>query len=505
VIGRLRPHRLGSPALLALAFGLLPLYRLTGQSLWFDELFTVFVARHGVAGIFAQAAADGFTPPLYYLLVAVLERLGLPPESWRVVSVAFGTLALLGLGRLATRLGGPRVGVLAVLLAGTSPFLFSMSQELRPYTAFVACAAFAADALLAWREEPGLRRGLIWAGWLLLATAFSYLGLALLPLALAAVLAGGAGRRSGVALALGVLVAATLISLPGLRKASHLQGARAERGRVQWESRPVLPLARLTLGAGYRPEPVGDPGDRRRGWAAEWSGRAVLGLALWIAWRRRDRALAACASLLVAALGAVWTADALLGLGVTTRYLSLALIPFLLLAARLAGAAPALGVPVVAAVALLQLAGLQRYLFDPAYARDDWRALAARLLDLREPADVVFGFPGHHVAVALDTYAPGLASVGGFTGRAGEPVYLYRPGERFRGYDFGDRLEEVGGALGETLQRRAGGRRAWVVSYADDDWHGDVRPVLQALAGREVRAERFPAREILVLREVVPR
>jgi hypothetical protein len=159
----------------------------------------------------------------------------------------------------------------------------------------------------------------------------------------------------------------------------------------------------------------------------------VLGLALWIAWRRRDRALAACASLLVAALGAVWKADALLGLGVTTRYLSLALIPFLLLAARLAGAAPALGVPVVAAVALLQLAGLQRYLFDPAYARDDWRALAARLLDLREPADVVFGFPGHHVAVALDTYAPGLASVGGFTGRAGEPVYLYRPGERFRG------------------------------------------------------------------------
>src|SRR5262249_24991945 len=129
----------------------------------------------------------------------------------------------------------------------------------------------------------------------------------------------------------------------------------------------------------------------------------------------------------------------------------------------------------------------------------------ARLVSLREPDDVVLGFPGHHVAVAFDTYAPELPLVGGFSGRAGEPVYLYREGQRFRGYDFTGQLVEVSGSLRAALLHRTRGRRAWLVSYADDDWHGDVRPVVDALAGRVVRSERFPARETLLLREVAPR
>ena len=485
-------------------FSLLPLFRLTHQSLWYDELFTLFVARHTVARVLDQAAWDGFTPPLYYLLIALAQRAGLAAESLRVVSVGFGALALWGLGRLATRLSGARAGFAAVLLAGISPFLVSMSQELRPYTAFLACAACAADAFLEWRRAPSLRRGLAWAAWLLGATAFSYLGLALVPLALVGALVTPAGRRPAAALALVAFAAAALISLPGLRKARGLYQNRSERGRVRWETRPILPFARIVLGGGLRPEPIGDERDRRLAAIAEWTVRAALGLALIAAVLRRDRTLLTCAATLVTALAGVWTADAMLGIGVTTRYLSLALLPFLLLVVRMASAVPWVGAPAAILLAVLQLLALQRYLLEPAYARDDWRALSARLLRLHQPGDLILGFPGHHAAVAFSAYAPELPLIGGFTGRRGEQVYLFREGEHFRGYDFGDQLEEVGADLGAALRRRGEGRRVRIVSYADEDWHGNVGQVVEALGARVARSERFPARETLLIRELAP-
>ncbi len=493
-----RPAKLG--ALLALGFGLFPLYRLTGQSFWFDELFTLFVARQPPADVLRQAASDGFTPPLYYLLISLFLRAGLSGEALRLVSAGFGAAALLGLLRLAARLSSPRAAVLAVLLAGLSPFLVSMSQELRPYTAFLACSAFAADAFLLWRERPSLVRGLRWAAWLVAAAAFSYLGLALVALALAAAAATPLGRRAGLAWATGALLLSALISTPGLQKAHGLYQGRSERGRVQWEVRGIQPFARLALGAGFRPEPTGEERDRRLAALAEWSGRAAVLLAVCLAVWRRDAPLAAAVGLLVAALAGVWTADAVLGIGVTTRYLSLAFIPFVLLLARLAHGSPRLGGPLVLLVSALQLLALQRYLLDPAYARDDWRSLAARLARLHQHGDVVLGFPGHHVAVALAAYAPELPLLGGFTGRPGEPVYLFREGQRFRGYDFDGQLEEIGGELQAALRRRTAGRRVLLVSYADDDWHGDTREVSAAL-GAGARTERFPARETLLIRE----
>src|SRR5262245_13567148 len=41
----------------------------TAESLWYDELFTVWVARRPWGDVMAQTAADGFTPPLFYALV----------------------------------------------------------------------------------------------------------------------------------------------------------------------------------------------------------------------------------------------------------------------------------------------------------------------------------------------------------------------------------------------------------------------------------------------------
>ncbi|MCS7001252.1 MAG: hypothetical protein NZ518_00235, partial [Dehalococcoidia bacterium] len=54
-------------ALTAVAFGL-RVANLGGQSLWYDEGFSVFLARHAVADIIRLTAGD-IHPPLYYVLL----------------------------------------------------------------------------------------------------------------------------------------------------------------------------------------------------------------------------------------------------------------------------------------------------------------------------------------------------------------------------------------------------------------------------------------------------
>lgn len=487
---------------LAWVLGLVPVFRLDQQSFWYDELFTLFVARQPVTAVFAQASADGFTPPLYYLLVKLLIALGVPAAALRLLSVAFGALFLVGMSRLATRLAGERIATGVVLIAGLSPFFFSMAQELRPYTAFLACATFAVDGLIASRSEAaaGVRPWMLWS---LLATWFSYLGFALVALGLSSAIVGPRPRRRGIALACSVGIACALFAAPGLRKARFLLEARMARGLVAMPAIETRPFARLVLGGGYRPEPSGDGRDRALGSIAEGfaGGLVVAGLGIGFTSRRRE--LTGVTVALLATTASVFAADALLGIGVTTRYLSVAFVPFVLTTALVCGALGR-GAPLaLLAVFALQGAALGRYLFDPGYARDDWRAASARLLALRQPGDLVLGFPANHVAVALQAYARGVESLGGFVGRRGEPVYLYREGQGFRGYDFDGQLEEIGPDVASSLRRRIGARRVLLVSYSDDDWHGDTRVIVEAWGGAS-HVERFPARETILIRVLGP-
>jgi hypothetical protein len=257
------------------------------------------------------------------------------------------------------------------------------------------------------------------------------------------------------------------------------------------------------LGGGYRPEPSGDDGDRRLGSIAEGFGRGLLIAGLGIGLATHRSTLTGAAIALLATIASVFSADALLGIGVTTRYLSVAFVPLVLTAALLAGALGRWAPAVLVAVLALQGAALGRYLFDPGYARDDWRAASARLLALRQAGDIVLGFPANHVAVALQAYAPGVEVLGGFVGKRGEPVYLYREGQSFRGYDFDGQLEEIGGDVAGGLRRRIGSRRVLLISYADDDWHGDMGPIVAAWGGAS-RTERFPARETILIRVLGP-
>ena len=115
-------------ALILLAFGL-RVYRLSAQSLWYDEAVTAQVASRGIVEL-TRWTADDIQPPLYYYVVAGWTRLAghgewalrFPVRLLRRVDRA----AALGIGAAAVRAGGPAGaprGLVAALLAAVSPAL----------------------------------------------------------------------------------------------------------------------------------------------------------------------------------------------------------------------------------------------------------------------------------------------------------------------------------------------------------------------------------------------
>jgi len=118
--------------LLALA---LRLYRLDAQSLWYDEGFSVFLARMNLADITARTAAD-IQPPFYYYLLHIWTGLfGEGEKTLRALSLLFGVLTVPLAYAVAWQLFSNRLaGLLAALLVAVSPLHLWYSQEVRMYS-----------------------------------------------------------------------------------------------------------------------------------------------------------------------------------------------------------------------------------------------------------------------------------------------------------------------------------------------------------------------------------
>ena len=140
--------------LLALA---LRLFRLDAQSLWYDEGFSVYLARMGLAEIAARTAADIQPPLYYYLLHGWMQLFGGSSGTLRGFSLLFGVLSVPLSFAVARRLfGGHLAGLLAALLMAVSPLHIWYSQELRMYTllTFLALLSSYLLLLIVGRAEP---------------------------------------------------------------------------------------------------------------------------------------------------------------------------------------------------------------------------------------------------------------------------------------------------------------------------------------------------------------
>lgn len=108
-------------------------YHLAGQSLWYDEGFSVYLAQKSLAEISARTAAD-IQPPLYYYLLHIWMLISGHSEfAVRFASVVCSVLTVPLVYLFARRLLTPALGVLAALLMAFSPFHVWYAQEARMY------------------------------------------------------------------------------------------------------------------------------------------------------------------------------------------------------------------------------------------------------------------------------------------------------------------------------------------------------------------------------------
>ena len=122
-----------SCAILLVAFAL-RVFRLDAQSMWWDEIITVFRSRLDWAGISANILARPVHVPLYFVLMHFWQAIGTQEFVVRFFSVLWGVLGVALLYRVGRLVGGREVGLVSAALAAVSPFSIWFAQENRMYT-----------------------------------------------------------------------------------------------------------------------------------------------------------------------------------------------------------------------------------------------------------------------------------------------------------------------------------------------------------------------------------
>ncbi len=120
-------------AVLLLAFAL-RLYRLADSDIWWDEGWSVWLARQDLWSIALRTAADEH-PPLHYLTLHFWDAIGGESAfAVRFSSLALGTLTVALLYRMGRSMVNGWLGLLAALLLTISRFHIWWSQEIKMYS-----------------------------------------------------------------------------------------------------------------------------------------------------------------------------------------------------------------------------------------------------------------------------------------------------------------------------------------------------------------------------------
>ncbi len=491
---------------LLLAF-ILRFYRLDAQSLWNDEGTSVAVAQRDLATITRDAAHD-IHPPLYYwLLHGWLRLVGSGEAAVRSLSALLGVALVALIYPLGRWLGGRWLGLTAALLAALNPFQVYYSQEARMYILLALLATGMMLALIRLTERPSVPA---FAALVLLETAGFYSHYSFVFMALAANLGyvlwliltwrqGSVGRRAGrwflSQAAVGLLF---LPWLPvALRQiATWPRPAEGLAATTPWASMlaeawrwlvlgptggagPVTNIALLaaalatalgvlSLARGWLGRPV-----LKARWGAGllvlWAGLPLLLMLLLGLYREAylKFLLAASSPVLVLLAGGLLSPRPAEATAVREQRPALWLL-------RLAQALTALSLLLASVVAL------GNYYTDPAYARDDYRGIAAYIEAVGRPGDaVLLNAPGQQEV--FDYYYQGDLPV--------VPLPAERPLDPVATEAALAELGQPGGrvfallwATDESDPERF--IEGWLDNHAYkalDSWYGNVRLVVYAL------------------------
>ncbi|MFQ5612225.1 MAG: glycosyltransferase family 39 protein [Anaerolineae bacterium] len=389
-------NRLPILAVTLLTFGL-RLAFLGRQSLWYDEAFSRVVAGAPWPVFWEALLADGVHPPGYYLLLrAALPLFGASEFGLRFPSAAVGTLAVPLMWPLGRRLfGRSEAGLLAALLLALNPFAVWYAQEARQYAPLLVLTVAGAWAYVRLLARPSLRRwwplalssalsfGLHYFAFVFVLAQFIYLALTL--------------RRNHPALRWWVAAQAVafLPLLPWAVAVAAREGRNFGIGWIQAVSPADIPLTLTNLAFA-----LSDPGSI---WT--WLALVFLGLILALNLRRlslhRSSFTVHPSPFILHPSRATFLLTFLLTPILFTFLLSLrrplyvdrfftVSLPFLvlLLAGGLWRNSPTWlrrGTMLVLVVATALACG--RIFFDPALAKEDWRAAAAYVAGAEQPGD----------------------------------------------------------------------------------------------------------------------
>jgi 4-amino-4-deoxy-L-arabinose transferase-like glycosyltransferase len=423
--------------------------------LWLDEAQTVEISRRSVSGLLSALRHDG-SPPLYYLVLhGWMTVFGTGTFAVRALSGVFSVAALPLMWRVARHLGATRRNAwVATLLLATSPFAIRYATETRMYSLVVLLWLL---AFLAFRRV-WLNGGI---GWIVLA-ALSTAALLLtqywsLFLAAAVAVASlavvrrqpGPVRRVLVSLALGAVGMAPWVPSFLL----HLRHTGAP-----WGSPPSIATGFLSPTSWAGEGPIGSDDLLSFAYYVLLL-LALLGTATATGVMIGGRPRKAASWVLGVGLGALLlgcTVSLVLGSAYAARYSSIALIPFLLVAAAGFRALPPKwwlpGVGGVLALGLVVSAAL------PAKVRSQADQVASALRTAK-PTDLVVFCPDQ-LGPAVHRLAP----------HAGQQVVYPTMGSpaMVDGVDYEARNDAADPqAFAKEVLRRAGSTGAIWLVYAD--------------------------------------
>jgi mannosyltransferase len=491
-------------ALILLLAGGLRFYNLGGQSFWNDEGNSARLAERPLPQIIEGAAGD-IHPPGYYLALAGWRALvGESEFGLRALSALASLLTVAAVGAIGARLFDRRVGLLAALLAVLSPFQVYYAQEARMYALLALLAALSIRLTAAVLTIPGEmaagrfnphRAGAIIGGYVLVNAAGLYthysfpLVIGAETLAFVIWLLGRPRKGHGLAVWALLQGATLLLFLPWLPTALD-QLARWPRGLGG--SVGALTLGR-TLAYGVTLSP-----DAARSGLIPLLLVAAVGLfppvdpqadPRYLHWEER---LGLVAGWLLVPL------VLLVGLNVMSepflKFLLPAALALNLLVARGVVMAVALSRPVLdserrgaalrqVVVAILLLvglspiwAGLRGLYLDPQYARDDYRAMAARILAEDGPeAAVVLDAPNQwEVFTYYYPDGPGIAPLPDSSTEA-TLARLLSGHSRIYALFWGEAQQDPTRSVEHLLEQNA--------FTLSTDWYGGVRFVTYAVPG----------------------
>ncbi len=378
------------PILLAVLGGLLLLQR---RSLWYDELFTAQVGTSGPAALVrAVLTGEGTAsylrevPPSYNAPYSVvvqawlgLTRLPADEVGLRLLSLCAAVAGVAVLTAAVSRLAGRTTGVVAGLLAATSPLVVEYAAEGRMYGLALLATATAVLGLARWLEDG--RLGL----WALGATAAGLAHWFAVPVVAGLALAGILlhRRRAGPLLAVAGVAVLPTLALVALVQANGTGNSAVGWIRQAGGEVPVLALQAWTGG----------------GTAL----LAVLLVAVVVGIAVGSRTTSVVAACWVGVPLAAVTAAELLRPVFVPRYLLPALLGLAVLAAAGLARLPRWGL--VAGTGLLvalQLAAVGEVLDRG--PREDARGAVADLRDRQRPGEAVVAVD-RRAALALEQYA----------------------------------------------------------------------------------------------------